>query len=372
MTVVQLGFPIAVRSGAADAPGSPAPADGPLRDSFGRVARDLRVSVTDRCNLRCTYCMPADGLDWLASERVLTTGEFIRVLTVAVRDLGIRSIRFTGGEPLLRRDLEEIIGAVSALPAAPDIALTTNGLGLAKRAERLAAAGLRRINVSLDTVDAARFTEITRRDRLDDVIAGLEAARSAGLAPIKVNAVLPDRSDLARLPDLLRFCLDRGYELRIIENMPLDAEHRWDRSSMVTADEILTTLRSHFRLRPDVRPRGSAPAATWLVGDHVDDAAAPRVGVIASVTKPFCGDCDRTRLTADGALRNCLFADSETSLIPILRAPDAGSAADVDATDVDAAIARAWRADMWRKRSGHGVNEAGFTPPDRPMSAIGG
>ncbi len=362
MTMVRLGFPIPVRSAGADSDVSEAPTTGPLRDTFGRVARDLRVSVTDRCNLRCTYCMPADGLDWLGTDRVLGTEEFIRVLTVAVRDLGIRSIRFTGGEPLLRRDLEEIIAAVSSLTPAPEIALTTNGVGLARRVDALVAAGLRRINVSLDTVDSARFAQLTRRDRLSDVVDGLAAARRAGLDPIKVNAVLPDRSDLQRLPDLLRFCVEHGYELRIIENMPLDAEHRWDRASMVTADEILATLRQHVTLLPDTRPRGSAPAATWLVS-HAGRTG--RVGVIASVTRPFCGDCDRTRLTADGALRNCLFADDETSLMPILRGglPD---------DEVDAAIGRAWRADMWRKKSGHGVNEAGFVPPERPMSSIGG
>ena len=195
---------------------------------------------------------------------------------------------------------------------------------------------------------------------------GLAAARDAGLQPVKVNAVVPNRDDLAGLPDLLRFCLGEGYQLRIIEQMPLDADHRWDRGAMVTADEILTTLRRTFELDPDPRPRGGAPAATWLVRGHTDPAGqTARVGVIASVTRPFCGDCDRTRLTADGALRNCLFADAETSLMPALRGG-------LSETALDAEIARRWRGDMWHKAAGHAVNTTDFRQPDRPMSAIGG
>ncbi|WP_270483355.1 GTP 3',8-cyclase MoaA [Gordonia sp. w5E2] len=362
MSIIDLGLPITPRSVRDD----DAPSSGPLIDTFGRVASDLRVSVTDRCNLRCTYCMPAEGLDWLPSEDLLTTDEFVRVLTVAVRDLGIRRIRFTGGEPLLRRDLEELIAAASNMPAAPELALTTNGLGLRHRAQALADAGLHRINVSLDTIDPARFAQITRRDRLSDVLDGLAAARDAGLQPVKVNAVVPNRDDLAGLPALLRFCLDEGYQLRIIEQMPLDADHRWDRGAMVTADEILTTLRRTFDLDPDPRPRGGAPAATWLVRGHTDTTGqTARVGVIASVTRPFCGDCDRTRLTADGALRNCLFADAETSLMPALRGG-------LSSTALDAEIARRWRGDMWHKAAGHAVNTTDFRQPDRPMSAIGG
>ncbi|HCS56003.1 MAG TPA: GTP 3',8-cyclase MoaA [Gordonia polyisoprenivorans] len=371
MTVVDLGLPLpSVLRHAADearSGASTAPTSGPLRDTFGRVATDLRVSVTDRCNLRCDYCMPAEGLDWLPTESVMTTAEFIRVLRIAVADLGIRTVRFTGGEPLLRRDLEDIIAAVTSLPQRPEIAMTTNGLGLRRRAAGLVEAGLTRINVSLDTVDPARFAEITRRDRLPDVLAGLDAARRAGLYPIKVNAVVPDRRDLAGLVDLTRFCLDAGYQLRIIEQMPLDAGHRWDRSRMVTATEILDVLSAHLRLRPDTVPRGGAPAETFLVDGHTDARGVPaRVGVIASVTRPFCGDCDRTRLTADGALRNCLFADAETSLMPVLRG--GGD----DELDVDRRIAQLWRENTWAKRAGHAVNTAGFRQPDRPMSAIGG
>ncbi|MEO9327066.1 GTP 3',8-cyclase MoaA [Gordonia aurantiaca] len=372
MSTVALGIPVprplpvgTPHTGVSAGPVSEAPQDGPLRDTFGRVARDLRVSVTDRCNLRCTYCMPAEGLDWMPGDAVLSTGEFIRVLTVAVRDLGIERIRFTGGEPLLRRDLEQIIAAVASLPRHPEIAMTTNGLGLTKRIDGLVAAGLQRINVSLDTVDRRRFAEITRRDRLDDVLEGLAAAKRAGLDPVKVNAVVPDRADLDALPDLLSYCLEHGYELRIIEQMPLDADHTWQRAQMVTADEILSTLRDRFTLLPDPAPRGSAPAATWIVDGHRTSHGRPaRVGVIASVTRPFCGDCDRTRLTADGSLRNCLFATSESDLRTVLRTlPD---------DEIDAAIAAIWRGDMWRKAAGHEVNVAGYRQPDRPMSAIGG
>ncbi|WLP89555.1 GTP 3',8-cyclase MoaA [Gordonia sp. NB41Y] len=372
MTTVHLGLPLPSRTADPCLPGlcapdtTPAGPDNRLWDTHGRVATDLRVSVTDRCNLRCRYCMPAEGLDWLPGDDLLTTDEFIRVLTVAVRDLGVRAIRFTGGEPLLRRDLEEIVAAVTGLDERPDIAMTTNGLGLTRRIGGLVDAGLTRVNISLDTVDAARFAEITRRDRLGDVLDGLAAARAAGLHPVKVNAVLPDRSDLSRLPDLLRFCLDHGYQLRVIEQMPLDAGHDWDRASMVTADEILATLQAGFDLRPDPTPRGADPAQTWLVDGYTEPHGGPaRVGVIASVTRPFCGDCDRTRLTADGALRNCLFATSETSLLPALR----GGPLSVD---TDAAIARLWRGNAWAKGPGHAVNSAGFHQPDRPMSAIGG
>lgn len=363
MTTVALGLPsIPTTAGAAPVD---APRTGPLLDRFGRAVRDLRVSVTDHCNLRCTYCMPADGLDWLPTEQVLSTDELIRVLRIAVTELGVETIRFTGGEPLLRRDLEELIAAVATLPSRPEIAMTTNGLGLTRRIDGLVAAGLDRINVSLDTVDPARFAEITRRDRLGDVLDGLAAARRAGLSSIKVNAVLPRHEDLPHVPDLLRYCLRHGYELRVIEQMPLDADHSWSRQAMVTADEILAVLRAQFTLLPDPRPRGSAPADTWLVDGHGRPDRPARVGVIASVTRPFCSDCDRARLTADGALRNCLFAETETDLRQVLRSglPD---------DRLDAAIVELWRGNAWAKAAGHGVNGPNFHQPARPMSAIGG
>ncbi|GAA1072217.1 GTP 3',8-cyclase MoaA [Tsukamurella spumae] len=327
----------------------------PLVDKYGRVARDLRVSLTDRCNLRCTYCMPAEGLPWLAGEHVLTGPEIDRLLTIAVRDLGITEIRFTGGEPLLRADLERIVAHAAALAPRPELSLTTNGLSLARHAERLAGAGLDRVNVSLDTVDRAEYARVTRRDRLDDALAGLRAAAAAGLTPVKVNAVLgPGRLGDAR--PLLRLCLDAGYELRIIEHMPLDADHTWDRDTMVTAEHILAELRREFALSPAGEPRGSAPAERFLV-----DGGPSTVGVIASVTRPFCGDCDRVRLTADGQIRTCLFAAEETDLKPLLR----GGASDEEIGD-------AWAAAMLDKQAGHGIDDPTFLQPTRTMSAIGG
>ncbi|MEV4540077.1 GTP 3',8-cyclase MoaA [Micromonospora echinaurantiaca] len=332
------------------------PTDGPLVDRYGRVARDLRVSLTDKCNLRCTYCMPAEGLPWLAGPQLLTDAEIVRLVRIAVRDLGVTEVRFTGGEPLIRPGLVGIVTEVAALEPRPRISLTTNGIGLARLAPTLRAAGLDRVNVSLDTLDADRFTRLTRRDRLADVLAGLAGATAAGLTPVKVNTVLMRGVNDDEAPALLRFALDHGYELRFIEQMPLDAQHGWDRAAMVTAEEILAALRTTFDLRPDPAERGAAPAETWLV-----DGGPARVGVIASVTRPFCGDCDRTRLTADGQVRACLFATEESDLRGALRA-----GAD------DAELARRWRTAMWGKRAGHGIDDPTFLQPARPMSAIGG
>src|SRR5215467_9643422 len=241
-----------------------------LSDSFGRIATDLRVSLTDRCNLRCAYCMPPEGLDWLPAPEQLTDDEVVRLI----------------------------------------------GIGVTRTAGPLRAAGLDRVNVSLDTLRPETFRKLARRDRLPDVLEGLAAAAGAGLTPVKVNAVLMrDLNDDEAVP-LLRFCLDHGYELRFIEQMPLDAQHGWDRAEMVTAQEILTALGREFTLTPDdPRQRGSAPAEAFLV-----DGGPARVGVIASVTRPFCGTCDRVRLTADGQVRNCLFARTESDLRGPLRA----------------------------------------------------
>jgi cyclic pyranopterin phosphate synthase len=353
MTVTALGLPSVLHR---DAMESTAPADGPLVDRYGRAATDLRVSLTDRCNLRCTYCMPAEGLDWLPAERLLRPDELLRLLRLGVTRLGITNVRFTGGEPLLSKDLEGIIAGTAQLRPRPEIALTTNGVGLARRAHRLAAAGLDRINVSLDTVDAARFAAITRRDRLPDVLDGLAAARAAGLNPVKVNAVLDPVTGRDDAVALLRFCLEHGYQLRIIEQMPLDAQHQWNRGEVLTADDVLAALRRHFDLEPDAAPRGSAPAELWQV-----NGGPATVGVIASVSHAFCAACDRTRLTADGQVRNCLFAAQETDLRGLLR-----GGAD------DATIESAWRAAMWAKAAGHGINDPSFVQPDRPMSSIGG
>src|SRR5215217_4949947 len=285
-----------------------------LADRFGRVATDLRVSLTDRCNLRCTYCMPEEGLDWLAKPELLTDDEIVRLVSIAVTQLGVQEIRFTGGEPLLRRGLVGIVERTTALEPRPEVSLTTNGVGLARAAQALKDAGLDRVNVSLDTIRPDTFKQLARRDRLNDVLAGLEAANQAGLTPVKVNAVLMRGVNDAEAPELLEFCLEHGYELRFIEQMPLDAQHGWDRATMVTADEILASLAAEFALTADPAERGAAPAETWLV-----DGGPAKVGVIASVTRPFCGDCDRTRLTADGQVRNCLFATEESDLRGLLR-----------------------------------------------------
>ncbi len=352
MTVTALGVP-SLRQAAGSAPAS-----GALVDAHGRAATDLRVSLTDRCNLRCTYCMPAEGLDWLSGDKLLGVDEIARLIGIAVTRLGVTSVRFTGGEPLVSPNLEPAIAAAAGLSPRPEIALTTNGLGLARRAARLKAVGLDRVNVSLDTVDVNRFATITRRDRLHDVLAGLAAAAAAGLTPVKVNAVLDQVTGIDDAVSLLRFCLSHGYHLRIIEQMPLDADHHWEREKTLDSDRILTALRAHYDVEPDPAARGSAPAELWRV---LGPGPSGTVGIIASVSHAFCAACDRTRLTADGQVRSCLFSREETDLRALMR-----SGADDDALEA------AWRTAMWGKPAGHGINEPGFVQPDRPMSAIGG
>ncbi|MFP5336551.1 MAG: GTP 3',8-cyclase MoaA [Actinomycetes bacterium] len=361
---VSLGMP-RLRGAGPRQQGLPAdrPDDARLVDRFGRAATDLRVSLTDRCNLRCSYCMPAEGLDWMPDDRLLTDDEVVRLIRLAVERFGVDEVRFTGGEPLLRKGLESIVAATASLRTAtgraPETSLTTNGLGLTRRARGLVDAGLTRVNVSLDTLRRDRFAQITHRDRIDDVLAGARAAADAGLAPVKVNAVLLRGVNDDEAADLLRWALAEGYQLRFIEQMPLDPQGAWDRASMITADEILDRLQAAFDLHhDDPATRGSAPAETWHVtdGTHIGT-----VGIVASVTRPFCGDCDRTRLTADGQVRDCLFATRETDLRELLR--DGAS---------DDELADAWRAAMWAKRAGHGIDDPSFLHPTRPMSAIGG
>jgi cyclic pyranopterin phosphate synthase len=330
--------------------------DRALVDAFGRVATDLRVSLTDRCNLRCAYCMPPEGLDWLPTEDVLTDAEVVRLVEIGVTLLGIREVRFTGGEPLLRPGLERIVAAAAGLHPRPEISLTTNGIGLARRVDALHCAGLDRVNVSLDTLDPSRFALIARRKRHADVLAGLEAATAVGVRPVKINAVLLRGINDDEAVALLRFAVGHGYHLRFIEQMPLDAGHVWSRATMVTAAEILATLTAEFDLTPSGEQRGSAPAELWLV-----DGGPATVGVIGSVTRPFCGSCDRTRLTADGQIRNCLFAREESDLRSLLRS---GAS--------DGEIADRWQTAMAAKLPGHGIDEPGFLQPARPMSAIGG
>jgi cyclic pyranopterin phosphate synthase len=329
-----------------------------LIDGFGRRKRDLRVSLTDRCNLRCTYCMPIDGLAWLPSDAVLTDDEILRVIRVATEH-GIERVRLTGGEPLIRPSLVEIVRSIAALPLRPEITLTTNGIGLAALAEPLANAGLDRINVSLDTLDADRFAAITHRNRWADVIAGLEAAKTTSLKPIKVNSVLLRGINDDEAPALLDWAIENGYSLRFIEQMPLDPQHGWSREQMVSADEILLELSSTHTLTPlGAVSRGSSPAEEFLIGDGPET-----VGIIGSVTRPFCADCDRLRLTADGQVLNCLFAREEDDLRAILRSRS---------DNIDFQIGSVLFGSVAKKKAGHGIGEPGFIQPTRPMSAIGG
>jgi cyclic pyranopterin phosphate synthase len=301
--------------------------------------------------------MPAEGLDWLPKPQLLTDDEVVRLVRIGVERLGVTEVRYTGGEPLLRRGLAEIVRATTALAPRPQVSLTTNGIGLDRLAATLHDAGLDRVNVSLDTLDRETFRTLSHRDRLADVLAGLDAAVRAGLAPVKVNTVLMRGMNEHEAVPLLRYCLDRGYQLRFIEQMPLDAQHGWRRDTMVTADEILAWLKQAYELVPEEpEARGSAPAEAFLV-----DGGPAVVGVIGSVTRPFCGACDRVRLTADGQIRNCLFAQEESNLRDAMRS-GAG----------DEELAERWRAAVRMKRAGHGIDDPSFLQPSRPMSAIGG
>ncbi|MDN8549048.1 GTP 3',8-cyclase MoaA [Microbacterium sp. NM3R9] len=333
----------------------------PLVDRFARVHRDLRISLTDRCSLRCTYCMPEQGNEWLARQSIVTVDEIVEVATVAAA-AGVTTFRLTGGEPLLRTDIVDIVRRLSALraPTGPvQIAMTTNGIRLPEVLPDLVAAGLKRLNISLDTIDRDRFARLTRRDRLDDVLDGVRAARDSGLRPLKINAVAMRGVNDDELADLVAFAVANDAEMRFIEQMPLDAGHTWDRSTMVTREEILEALSQRWELTP-VPGRGGAPAEQWRLdgGPHV-------VGVIASVTAPFCGACDRLRLTADGQLRNCLFSNDEYDLLPVLRSaePEAGRAFEIE---------RVLRSCVAGKRAGHAIDDPGFLQPARGMNAIGG
>ncbi|MEO7555439.1 MAG: GTP 3',8-cyclase MoaA [Acidimicrobiales bacterium] len=325
----------------------------PLADSYGRVHRDLRISVTDRCNLRCTYCMPAEGMQWLPREGVLSYEEIERVARVCVERFGFTSVRLTGGEPLVRAHLPVLVAKLAALGV--DLALTTNAATLAGVAHDLAAAGLRRINISLDTLRADRFVALTRRDALSDVLAGIDAALDAGLAPVKVNAVLIRGVNDDEVVDLARFGRDRGLTMRFIEFMPLDAEGGWRHDSVVPREEIVAAIDAVFPLET-VGHRGSQPAETLRYRD-----GAGEVGVIATVTDAFCSTCDRIRLTADGQLRACLFALEETDLRSLLRS---GADDDALAAAISGAVAGKW--------AGHGISDVAFIRPRRSMSQIGG
>ena len=283
-----------------------------LIDTYGRVHRNLRVSLTDRCNLRCTYCMPNDFAAWLPSEHQLTTDELVRVIEIAVSE-GINEVRLTGGEPLLRPDIVEIVSRINAITNAPTLTMTTNALTLAKVAQPLVDAGLTRINISLDTLDRDRFKLMTHRDRIDDVFAGIKAAQAAGINPIKINAVLLKGVNADEAPALLEWALANNLALRFIEQMPLDAGGIWERSALVTADDIYADLSTRYQLTP-CDDRGSSPAEEFFV-----NGGPATVGIIGSVTRPFCGACDRLRLTSDGQLRSCLFSLEEMDLRTAMR-----------------------------------------------------
>ena len=355
MTALDLGMPAIRHTGSPVRAAPGRPADPELIDRFGRVARDLRVSITERCSLRCTYCMPAEGLPRIAQENLLTPAEIARLVGLAAGELGVREVRFTGGEPLVRGELLEIVTLARAAAPELPLAMTTNGIGLDKVAEALRDAGLSRVNVSLDTVDRAHFERLTRRDRLPRVLAGIAAAHAAGLGPVKINAVLM-RETLEGAADLLAWALEHDTRLRFIEQMPLDADESWVREQMVTADELLEALGRRFRLDPVGRDDPASPAEEWRV-----DGGPWTVGIIASVTRSFCAACDRTRLTAEGTVRSCLFGDDETDLRGAMRS---------GATDAE--LAELWRAAMSSKRQAHGIESADFVRPVRSMGAIGG
>ena len=325
-----------------------------LIDTYGRVHLNLRVSLTDRCNLRCTYCMPNDFAAWLPSEHQLTTDELVRVIEIAVSE-GINEVRLTGGEPLLRPDIVEIVSRINAITNAPTLTMTTNALTLAKVAQPLVDAGLTRINISLDTLDRDRFKLMTHRDRIDDVFAGIKAAQAAGINPIKINAVLLKGVNADEAPALLEWALANNLALRFIEQMPLDAGGIWERSALVTADDIYADLSTRYQLTP-CDDRGSSPAEEFFV-----NGGPATVGIIGSVTRPFCGACDRLRLTSDGQLRSCLFSLEEMDLRTAMR----NGASDED-------IAQRFRITVAGKLPGHGINDPKFIQPQRPMSAIGG
>ncbi|HEY9309795.1 MAG TPA: GTP 3',8-cyclase MoaA [Microbacterium sp.] len=333
-----------------------------LVDTHGRVHRDLRISLTDRCSLRCTYCMPEQGNEWLAKTSILTLDEIERIARVAAAD-GITTFRLTGGEPLLRTDIVEVVHRLAAITgptgAPVEIAMTTNGIRLPDLLPGLIGAGLNRLNISIDTLRRDRFHELTRRDRLDDVLEGIAAAGASGLRPLKLNAVAMRDVNDDELVELVEFAIAHDAQMRFIEQMPLDAGHTWDRSRMVTQDEILQALSRRWTLTP-VPGRGGAPAARWTL-----DGGPHSVGVIASVTAPFCGDCDRLRLTADGQLRNCLFSTTEYDVLPMLRD---GRPAET----VDAGIDGMLRSCVHGKLPGHAINDPAFLQPARGMNAIGG
>jgi len=324
-----------------------------LIDGFGRVATDLRISVTDRCNFRCTYCMPAEGMDWVPRSQILTFEEIDRLAGIFM-SLGVRTIRLTGGEPLARRDLHKLVAMLAARKPG-DLAMTTNGAMLADHAQALASAGLDRVNVSVDSLLRHRFAEMTRRDAFDYVMRGLQAARDAGLAPIKVNCVVIGGTNSDEVVDFARLARETGYEIRFIEFMPLDADEQWSMDRVVPSRDVLAAIDAVFPLV--AVERHNEPATVYRFAD----GAPGNVGVIPSVTEPFCESCDRIRITADGQFRSCLFSLDELDLRSMLR--DGETDADIAAA-ITTAVGGKW--------AGHSIGARGFKRPARTMSSIGG
>lgn len=356
---------ISVRPGASKSQTLPAPT-AKLIDQWGRTATDLRISLIDKCNLRCVYCMPAEGLQWLHKDKLLSMEEVVRLARIGVRDLGVEEIRFTGGEPLVRADFPEILRRIRAEFEHVPLSVTTNGIGLEKKIDELIDAGLTRLNVSMDTICKETFAQLTRRDRLDDVIQGIDYAAQRGISPLKINAVLMPGVNDHEAPELVDWALTKGYQLRFIEQMPLDADHNWDRSTMITAHEMRQMIERTYDVSPHPVPRKSSPAMLWDVKTKGTQEVLGQIGIIASVTEPFCSACSRTRITSDGKVRSCLFSLTETDLLTPMRQ---------GATDAE--IADIWRGAMWAKPAAHGKNSAGFeaedfVQPERSMSAIGG
>jgi cyclic pyranopterin phosphate synthase len=327
-----------------------------LLDTFGRVADDLRISVTDRCNFRCVYCMPAAGLPWLARDEVLSFEEIVRVTRILVEQCGVRTIRLTGGEPLVRKGIEQLTGMIADIHPSLDIAMTTNGILLEEKAATLKQAGLRRLNVSLDTLHADRFKDLARRDALDRVLRGLEAAKAAGFTPIKLNMVVMRGKNDDEIVDFARLAREEGYEVRFIEFMPLDADGIWSMDSVVASREIIDAIDREFPLEP-VRNQKPAPATSF----RFRDGAKGGVGVIPSVSDAFCKVCNRIRLTAEGHLRTCLFSVVEHDVKGLLR----NGASDDEIRDFVAAA-------VWQKEEGHKIGQADFVRPGKTMSQIGG
>ena len=325
-----------------------------LVDGFGRTVRDLRVSVTDRCNFRCTYCMPAEGMVWQDRAELLTFEEMTRIVGICTSRLGVDGVRLTGGEPTVRAHLPVLVQQLASLPVRPDLAMTTNGAALRLMAEDLRAAGLDRINISCDSLRADRFAEITRRDSLAAVLDGIDAAKSAGFDPVKINCVLMRGVNDDEIVDFARFGREQGVTIRFIEFMPLDADDRWQRGSVVPSQEVLEQVAATFPI--EAIAHGPEPASRFRYTD-----GAGEVGVIASVTQPFCASCDRVRLTADGQFRTCLFAIDETDLRAVVR----GGGSD---DDLEAAI----RTAVGNKWAGHQIGNVTFVRPPRSMSQIGG